>query len=171
MLYINDFILIAYFNNIQKKDFIIDQNEGNEINIKGNNFKKDLLNIKIDEFSKDYKIKLNKIKEDNKNKSINVEQLINELYEYKFKYEKLKLMLNLKNSEKAKQEINDDLSKIKEENSKFNLQKKFLINELTKSVYNIEILRHKYKNELDRFSSYLNKIKYDLKEKSIESNI
>ena len=158
-------------NNIQKKDFIIDKNEGNEINIKGNIVKKDLSNLKIDEFSKEYQNKLNKIKENNKNKSINVEQLINELYEYKVKYEKLKLMLNSKSSKKEKQEINDNLSKIKEENSKLNLQKKFLINELTKSVYNIEILRHKYKNELDRFSSYLNKIKYDLKEKSIESNI
>ena len=158
-------------NNIQKKDFIIDKNEGNEINIKGNIVKKDLSNLKIDEFSKEYQNKLNKIKENNKNKSINVEQLINELYEYKVKYEKFKLMLNSKSSKKEKQEINDNLSKIKEENSKLNLQKKFLINELTKSVYNIEILRHKYKNELDRFSSYLNKIKYDLKEKSIESNI
>ena len=158
-------------NNIQKRDFIIDKNEQNVINIKGSNFKKDLFNIKIDEFSKDYKNKLNTIRENNKNKSINVEQLINELYEYKVKYEKLKLMLNSKSSKKEKQEINDNLSKIKEENSKLNLQKKFLINELTKSVYNIEILRHKYKNELDRFSSYLNKIKYDLKEKSIESNI
>ena len=158
-------------NNIQKKVFIIDKNEQNEINIKGNNINKDLFNIKIDEFSKNYKNKLNTIRVNNKNKSINVEQLINELYEYKVKYEKLKLMLNSKSSKKEKQEINDNLSKIKEENSKLNLQKKFLINELTKSVYNIEILRHKYKNELDRFSSYLNKIKYDLKEKSIESNI
>ena len=101
------------------------------------NIKKDLLNIKIDEFNKEYENKLNII---NGNK-------------------------------KKKKEIDDDLSKAKEENCKLNLQKKFLINELTKSIYNNENLRTRYKNELDRLDSYLKKIKYDLKGKSIEYNI
>ena len=161
------------FNNIQKKDFHIDKNEDNEINIKGMNIKKDLLNIKIDEFNKEYKNKLNIINgnKKNKNETINVDKLINDLYEYKFKYEKLKSIINSKNIEKKEKEIDDDLSKVKEENFKLNLQKKFLINELTKSIYNNENLRTRYKNELDRLDSYLKKIKYDLKGKTIEYNI
>ena len=61
-------------------------------------------------------------------------------------------------------ENNEQLSKLKEENIKLNLQNKFLINELTKSMYNNENWRNKYKNELDRFDSYINKIKYEIKE-------
>ena len=163
---INDFIKTT---NIPKKIYTIDKNEQNQINIKGiKQQQKDLINIKTNEFSKEIENKLNSIYGKNKNKMINVDKLINDLYEYKIKYENLKLMVNSKDIEKTKKEINDNLSKLKKENYKLNLQKKFLINELTKSIYNNENLRNKYKNELERFDSYLNKIKYDLKEKAID---
>ena len=166
---INDFIKTT---NIPKKIYTIDKNEQNQIKIQGiKQQQKDLINIKTNEFSKEIENKLSSIYGKNKNKMINVDKLINDLYEYKIKYENLKLMVNSKDIEKTKKEINDNLSKLKKENYKLNLQKKFLINELTKSIYNNENLRTRYKNELDRLDSYLKKIKYDLKGKSIEYNI
>ena len=167
----NEFMIndLSKTTNIPKKIYSIDKNEQNQINIKGiKQQQKDLINIKTNEFSKEIENKLSSIYGKNKNKMINVDKLINDLYEYKIKYENLKLMVNSKDIEKTKKEINDNLSKLKKENYKLNLQKKFLINELTKSIYNNENLRNKYKNELERFDSYLNKIKYDLKEKTID---
>ena len=79
------------------------------------------------------------------------------------------MILNSKSVEKTKKEINENLQKLRDKNLKLNLQRKFLINELTKSIYNRENLRHKYKNELDRVESYLNKIKYDLKENKFDN--
>ena len=157
-------------NNILKKIFIIDKNEQNQINIKGLKQQKDFVNIEFNEFNKEQEQKLNSIYKNNKNKIVNVDKLISDLYEYKIKYEKLKYILNSKNIEKIKKETNDNLSKSKEENNKLNLQKKFLINELTKSIYNNENLRQKYKNQLNRFESYINKMKYELKENNTINN-
>ena len=155
--------------NNPKNILIIDKNEENQINIQGIKPEKDPFNIETDEFKTEQENKLNSIYGKNKNKIINVDKLINDLYEYKIKNEKLQMILNSKSIEKTKKEINENLSKLKDENIKLNLQKRFLINELTKSVYNRENLRHKYKNELDRVDSYLNKIKYELKENKFDS--
>jgi len=152
-----------------KKIFIIDKNEQNQINIQGIKPQKDSMNIKTNEFPKEIENKLNLIYGNYKTKAINVDKLISDLYDYKVKYENLTLIVNSKDIERTKKEINENLSKLKKENYKLNLQKKFLINELTKSIYNTEQLRNKYKNELERFDSYLNKIKYDLKEKTVDN--
>ena len=164
---INDSIKI---NNFPKKNFIIDKNQQNQINIQGIKQKKvSKKHIEISEFTKDKENKLNSIYGKNKIKIVNIDKLINDLYEYKIRHEKLKFILKFKNIEKNKKEKNDNLSKLKEEGYKLKMQKKFLINELTKSIYNTENLRSKYKNELERFDSYLNKIKFDLKEKKIDN--
>ena len=154
--------------NISKKQFIIDSNQENHINIQGIKQQNAPMNIKFNEFNKEQENKLKEIYGKSINSIINVEKLINDLYEYKIKCERIELILKSENIEKTKKEINENLTKLKEENKKLNLQKRFLINELTKSIYNRESLRQKYKNELDRFDSYINKIKYDLKEKVIE---
>ena len=147
----------------QKTDFIIEQNEQNRFNIQGIKQEKNRLKIGINEFKKEQENKLHSIY--GNNKIINIEKLIDDLYEYKNKYEKL----NKINIEKSKVGNDEKLSKLKEENIKLNLQNKFLINELTKSIYNNENFRNKYKNELDRFDSYINKIKYEIKENNIDA--
>ena len=149
--------------NIQKTNLIIDLNEQNRFNIQGIKQKINPLNIEINEFKQEQINKLNSIY--GNNKIINIEKLIDDLYEYKNKYEKL----NQINNEKIKSENDVELIKLKEENTKLNLQNKFLINELTKSIYNNENFRNKYKNELDRFDSYINKMKYEIKENNIDS--
>ena len=156
----------SILNNIQNNKFIIDRNIQNQINIQGIKENKDPLNINLNDFKPEQEKKLNSVYKNNKIKIINVDKLINDLYENKIKYEKMKIIFASKNIEKNKKEINDDLSKIKVENKKLNSQKHFLINELTKSIYNYENLRNKYTDELNRINSYLNKIKYDLKEKT-----
>ena len=155
-------------NNINnKRIFVIDKSEQNNFNIYGISEKNDLSNIDINKLKKDQMNKLKSIYSNRNNKVINVEQLINDLYDYKIKYQEIQNLLNSKNIKEAKKEINQNLSKIKEENIMLNLQKKFLINELTKSIYNHEKLRYKYKDELERFDSYLNKIKFDINENNI----
>ena len=156
----------SILNNIQNNKFIIDRNIQNQINIQGIKENKDPLNINLNDFKPEQEKKLISVYKNNKIKIINVDKLINDLYENKIKYEKMKIIFASKNIEKNKKEINDDLSKIKVENKKLNSQKHFLINELTKSIYNYENLRNKYTDELNRINSYLNKIKYDLKEKT-----
>ena len=147
----------------QKADFIIEKNEQNRFNIQGIKQEKNRLKIGINEFKKEQENKLHSIY--GNNKIINIEKLIDDLYEYKNKYEKL----NKINIDKSKVGNDEKLSKLKEENIKLNLQNKFLINELTKSIYNNENFRNKYKNELDRFDSYINKIKYEIKENNIDA--
>ena len=147
----------------QKADFIIEQNEQNRFNIQGIKREKNPLKIGINEFKKEQENKLHSIY--GNNKIINIEKLIDDLYEYKNKYEKL----NQINIGKSKEKNDEKLSKLKEENIKLNLQNKFLINELTKSIYNSENFRNKYKNELDRFDSYINKMKYEIKENNIDN--
>ena len=149
--------------NIQETNLIIDKNEQNRFNIKGIKQKKFEFDIEINEFKQEHINKLNSIY--GNNNVINIEKLIDDLYEYKNKYEKL----NQINEEKIKSESEEKLIKLKEENTKLNLQNKFLINELTKSMYNYENLRNKYKNELDRFDSYINKMKYEIKENNIDN--
>ena len=149
--------------NIQETNLIIDKNEQNRFNIKGIKKKKFEFDIEINEFKQEHINKLNSIY--GNNNVINIEKLIDDLYEYKNKYEKL----NQINEEKVKSENEKELIKLKEENTKLNLQNKFLINELTKSIYNGENFRNKYKNELDRFDSYINKMKYEIKENNIDS--
>ena len=147
----------------QKTDFIIEQNEQNRFNIQGIKREKNPLKIGINEFKKEQENKLHSIY--GNNKIINIEKLIDDLYEYKNKYEKL----NQINIGKSKVGNDEKLSKLKEENIKLNLQNKFLINELTKSIYNSENFRNKYKNELNKFNSYINKIKYEIKENNIDA--
>ena len=122
-------------NNIPKKIYIINKNEQNQIIIQGIKQQNDSMNIKTSEFTQEIENKLNSIYGKNKNKIINIDKLINDLYEYKIKYENLVLMVNSKDIEKTKKEINDNLSNLKKENYKLNLQKKFLINELTIEVF------------------------------------
>ena len=156
----NQIIINDILNNInqnQNSDFIIDKIEQNRFNIQGIKRDKGNVNIKITDLKKEQENELNSIY--GNNNVINIEKLIDDLYDYKNKYEKLKE----KNTEKLNMENNEQLSKLKEENIKLNLQNKFLINELTKSIYNNENLRNKYKDELDRFDSYINKIKYEIK--------
>lgn len=160
-----------YINNKNmNKIFIIDKNNKNEINIKGiktDNI--DLTKINLNKLKKEQQNKINLIYNNNNDKNrkkafFNINDLINDLYKYKIKYEEIKNILDNKKEDKAK-EFNHNLLNIKNENKSLSEQKNFLINELTKSIYNNEKLEQKYKEELDRIDAYTNKVKYDLKAK------
>jgi len=148
--------------------YVIDENGKNEINIRGKKNKKNLSKIKLKELTKEQENKLKIFSEKNKNKNdyININDLINDLYEYKVKYFEIKKNLD-SNKELKEKEFDENLKKLKSENEYLNKQKHFLINELTKSIYCNEKLKQRYKNELERIDAYVNEINFDIKEKKV----
>ena len=148
--------------------YVIDESGKNEINICGNKNKKNLSKIKFKELTQEQENKLKILCEKNKIKNdyININDLINDLYEYKVKYCEIKKNLD-SNKEQKDKEFDENLTKLKNENEYLNKQKEFLINELTKSIFHNEKLEQRYKNELERIDAYVNKINFDIKEKKV----
>ena len=145
----------------KKEKLVIDQ--VNRINIIINGIK-DKININAIKLHKLNLKDENKLKSiynnDERYKNIKLEDLINDLYEYKIKYQELKNIIENKEDEKNK--FDENFIELKKENEILNNKKKFLINELTKSIYYNEKLNQKYKDELVRIDSYINKIDFDL---------
>lgn len=157
-------------NNSPKKNvtYVIDESGKNEISICGNKNRKKLSKIKFKELTQEQENKLKILCDKNsiKNDYININDLINDLYEYKVKY--CEIIKNLdSNKEQKEKEFDENLVKLKKENEYLNKQKEFLINELTKSIYHNEKLEQRYKNELERIDAYVNKINFDIKEKKV----
>ena len=157
-------------NNSPKKNvtYVIDESGKNEITICGNKNRKQLSKIKFKELTQEQENKLKILCDKNsiKNDYININDLINDLYEYKVKY--CEIIKNLdSNKEQKEKEFDENLVKLKKENEYLNKQKEFLINELTKSIYHNEKLEQRYKNELERIDAYVNKINFDIKEKKV----
>ena len=141
--------------------------QNNKINIFANNKNENgKIKIKLDDLNKEQVTKLKYIYGNLKTKEyLDIDLLINDLYKYK---------LNEENIQKKSENIstinknNEKTLELEKENNSLKNQKEFLINELTKSVYNYNILEQKYKNELDRVYTYINKIRFDLGEKNID---
>lgn len=157
-------------NNSPKKNvtYVIDESCKNEISICGNKNRKKFSKIKFKELTQEQENKLKILCDKNsiKNDYININDLINDLYEYKVKY--CEIIKNLdSNKEQKEKEFDENLVKLKKENEYLNKQKEFLINELTKSIYHNEKLEQRYKNELERIDAYVNKINFDIKEKKV----
>ena len=145
--------------------FIIDKNNSIKININGIKTKKDITKIKLNKLNLGQENKLKYIYDLNQsnNRYININDLINDLYNYKIKYQELKNIIENKNENGLIiKQFNLNLSNIKKEKEILNNKKKFLINELTKSIYNNDKLQKKYKNEFERIDSYINKLFFDL---------
>ena len=77
----------------------------------------------------------------------------------------------LKNKNEEKNKFNENFIELQKENELLNNKKKFLINELTKSIYNNDKLNQRYKNELERIDSYINQIKFDINSNKQFNNI
>ena len=97
----------------------------------------------------------------NKDESINIKNIINDLYEYKLSNQNLTKIID-EQKEVNTTIINEKLLNSKKDNNALNIKKNFLINEITKSIYNNEKLKQRYKNEIERINSFINKIKFDL---------
>ena len=95
------------------------------------------------------------------NKIVDIKDLIDNLYEYKIRNQCLE---NIRDGKKDVNSniINQTLFNSKKENNALNVKKNFLISEITKSIYNNEKLSQRFKNEIERINSYINKIKFDL---------
>ena len=149
--------------------FTIDKNK-NEICYNG--LIKTTENIKLKDIKNENIDKIKMIYNDcnkNINDEININDLLNVLFEYKEQFENDIILKKENEKKEIIKKYEEKIIDLNKENKILENKNDYLVNELVNSIYSNRLLVDDYKKELDKMYSQINKSEFDIKQRNLNN--